>query len=398
MNQPTADLAQLQAGLLAFARRFDDADLRRQPDALLSPLGWHLRHCVFIECLWICEIVGGDDRLTRPLRTDCIPELAPKPTRGARLPPRDALLAWAETEMAANLRRLGRLPAGDTGNRLLDDGYLGDFLADHHAQHLETMAMVATALALARAPDRPRRPGLTANGRAGPDFVTVDGGRIGIGTAHGFAFDNERPARTVDLDAFTIARRPVSNGDYARFIADGGYREPSYWSPAGWHWRRTAGISAPYHWRRAVDGGWVGVGIDGVETLAADEPVSGINRYEAGACARWAGAALPHEYQWEAARRAQAIADHGHAWEWCANDFHPYPGFRPFTYRAYSQSWFDHRHVVLRGASRHTHPRIARPGFRNYYSPHCRHIFAGLRLIADAPSGGAAHNRSGQEP
>ena len=107
----------------------------------------------------------------------------------------------------------------------------------------------------------------------------------------------------------------------------------------------------------------------------------GLSRFEAAAFARWAGGALPHEYQWEVARRRGVLDGVGAAWEWCANAFHPYPGFRAYPYREYSAPWYDGRHFALRGGGRYTEPEIKRASFRNYYTADCRHIFAGVRLL-----------------
>ena len=124
-----------------------------------------------------------------------------------------------------------------------------------------------------------------------------------------------------------------------------------------------------------------GIGLNGPYELAADTAVHGINHYEASACAAWAGARLPHEYQWEAAHRSRQLDDVGRAWEWCANSFHPYNGFSAFPYEGYSTPWFDGTHYSLRGASLHTRPELRRASFRNFYTAEKRHIFAGLRLV-----------------
>ncbi|HKJ09285.1 MAG TPA: SUMF1/EgtB/PvdO family nonheme iron enzyme, partial [Gammaproteobacteria bacterium] len=111
------------------------------------------------------------------------------------------------------------------------------------------------------------------------------------------------------------------------------------------------------------------------------EPVLGINHHEASAYAAWAGAQLPHEYQWEAACRLGLLEHTGRAWEWCANTFHPYEGFESFPYREYSTPWLGGDHYTLKGGSLHTRPPVKRASFRNFYEPDKRHIFAGLRLV-----------------
>jgi iron(II)-dependent oxidoreductase len=127
----------------------------------------------------------------------------------------------------------------------------------------------------------------------------------------------------------------------------------------------------------------------GAYDLPGDAAVSGISYYEAQAYVQWlkqtrpdsfADVRLPHEYEWEIARRLQLLEDCGQAWEWCSNTFHPYPGFQAFPYDRYSKAWFDGNHFTLRGGSLQTRPAIKRPAFRNFYNADKRHIFAGLRL------------------
>ena len=140
-------------------------------------------------------------------------------------------------------------------------------------------------------------------------------------------------------------------------------------------------IHCPDHWRRNPAGHWYGIGNRGPYALTGDDILHGISRFEAVAFATWAGGRLPHEHQWEVACRLQRLEQTGRAWEWCDNSFYPYAGFKPFPYEEYSTPWFDGQHYSLRGGSLHTRPAIKRPGFRNFYQPQMRHIFAGLRLV-----------------
>jgi iron(II)-dependent oxidoreductase len=377
-----ATLAALQRRLLDQAVGFDAEQIRAQYHPLLSPVGWHLRHCAFVEALWIRERLCGDDSLTAPLADQCLPERAAKGGRGAALPDRDALLAWSETTMIENLTILADPPVSPSNGWLRNNndirGYVWDFLIHHHAQHLETVRMARTARVLAEDPPHTVETPLTA---AAPDWHwrAVGAGRYRIGSDRGFAFDNEGPAQTVMLGDFAIAETPVSNAQYLTFIEQGGYRDQALWSAQGWRWR--AGHDRPYAWRRDPAGHWYGLGPDGPRDLDPEAAVDGLSRHEAGAFAAWAGHALPHEYQWEAAAKSGARSRIGEAWEWCANAFHPYPGFRFRPYREYSTPWFDCRHVAMRGASRQTEPVIIRPSFRNYYLADARHHFAGLRLL-----------------
>ena len=349
-------LAALQAALCGAVAGLDDAACRARWHPALSPVGWHLRHCVFIEALWIRERVLGDDRLTAPLAESCLPERAPKDLRAAALPPRDELLAWARAAMAENRALLDSAP----GHPLTAGGWLRAFLSAHLGQHLETVRLALAARHLRRAaPWRAARP--LAPKRCAPAWRAVPAGPREVGTREGFAYDNEAPAFRVRLRGFEIAARPVSNAEYLTFMEE-------------------IGAAAPFGWRRDAAGAWYAVTADGPRDLEPDTPVSGIGLPEAAACARRAGVRLPHEYEWEAAARLDLLEGRGGAWEWCGNRFHPWPGFRWHPYREYSTPWFDGRHGVLRGASPCTEPENRRPGFRNFYPPESRHVAAGLRL------------------
>lgn len=376
---PLARLEALQARLCEAIAAVDDETCRAQFHPALSPLGWHLRHCAFIEALWIREVAQGDASLTAPLHDLYLPWRAPKEMRGGQLLARDALLEWTRGVMAENLDRLAILLDDDGAGAPLDGGYIADFLIDHHAQHIETVAMVLTERALARGTG-----GLMATTpaatRPDPAWRRVAAGTFRIGRDGGFGFDNESPALRAALPEFSIAAQTVTNAEYLAFMADGGYETPAWWRVSGWAWRKDTDASHPHHWRTGANGAWIAFGPDGPAALDGGTAVHGLSRFEAGAFARWAGARLPHEYEWEAARRLGLLDGVGGAWEWCANPFHPYPGFQAFPYREYSAPWYDGRHFVLRGGGAHTEAEIKRPAFRNFYTAKCRHIFAGLRL------------------
>lgn len=375
-------LGQSQTLLLALVENTDEATCRNQYHPDLSPLGWHLGHCVYSECLWLHEKVRGDDSVTAPIADFYTPPRTPKPERGTRLPKQADLLMWAQEIQAFNLHYLRNLRAEWCAHPLLADDYLVHFLIQHNSQHYETMLMILTQKSLNAGQSGTLIPaqGLQAADLR-RDSVDIPAGHYRIGGERPTAYDNELPLQQADLGAYTISRLPVSNAEYLGFIEAGSYRDPGLWDDEGRAWLTASNVSHPDHWRQTTAGDWHAVGIHGVYALAADEPVCGISHHEASAFARWAGARLPHEYQWEAACRIGALEHTGRVWEWCGNTFQPYEGFTPFPYEEYSQSWFDNRHYSLKGGSLHTRPAVKRPSFRNFFEADKRHMFAGLRLV-----------------
>ncbi len=349
-------LKHLQAVLCGIVEGLDDTDCRARWHPELSPVGWHLRHCVFIEALWIRERVLGDDSLTAPLAAECLPEQAPKGARATALPERSELLAWARAVMAENRALLETAPE----HPLLAGGYLRAFLIAHIGQHLETVRLALAARELSKASAyRVTRP-LAARSTA-PSWRLVAAGTGEVGAETGFVYDNETPCMRVRLPAFDIAEAPVDNASWLAFM-------------------EACGGAAPFGWRRDGAGRWFASTAEGPCDLDPRAPVAGVSHGEAAAFARWAGARLPHEYEWERAARLGVIADCGSAWEWCGNGFHPYPGFRAHPYREYSIPWFDGRYMTLRGGSVYSERENRRPSFRNFYEPGSRHVAAGLRL------------------
>ena len=226
------------------------------------------------------------------------------------------------------------------------------------------------------------------------------GGRVEVGHAGGgFSFDNETPRHEVLLRPFEIADRLVSCGDYAQFIADGGYQRPDLWLSDGWATVQAQGWRCPAYWlapddpRLALHGaggggnpaGWQVFGVHGVRPLEADAPVSQLSFYEAAAYAEWAGARLPTEFEWEAASSLPGIRQlTGHVWQWTRSSYDPYPGFRPLPgIAAEYNGKFMVGQLVLRGGSSATPDGHARPTYRNFFPPAARWQFTGLRLARE---------------
>ncbi len=376
----TEQLRRYQQLVLDFVTA-DGADHYQQqfhPD--LSPSGWHLGHCVFTENYWIREAIEG-----RPIDIDdrdlYVPEFSYKPVRGHQLPAFTDLVDWASKEQRDNVGRLQRLQ--NPRHPLLKAGYLGIFLVQHYAQHYETLCQVRSQRQLQQSGGQ-GWPLVAASKPAADAGRPLPAGRYAVGQPQATKpYDNEHPRHTVTLAGCRIGRRPVSNSEYLAFMQARGYDNPLYWSEAGWRWRQASDIDQPGYWRRDDQGRWFGIDIDGPQPLRPEQPVCGINQYEAAAFVAWAGGRLPHEHEWEAAARNGLLEQSGRVWEWCGNTFYPYAGFRAWPYDGYSLPYFDNRHFVLRGGSHHTRRVIKRASFRNYYEADKRHIFAGVRVVWD---------------
>lgn len=384
-----ADLQTVQKLVNQAGRQLNDHDYRQQYHADLSPLGWHVGHCAFLETFWLRETLLADDGETAAHHYLYFPENLPKPQRGPALPDQKAHIDWCEQLQEENQELLLHPPDTLRAHALTENDYLARFLLQHHAQHYETMAMVLTQRQLKTSHEDFQIKHKLSASLPTQDTVKLASGDYRIGYEQGVdAFDNEVPPQTVTLQIFSLSTQPISNANWLAFIEDGAYLEPRFWSRDGWQWRCKNNAEQPEQWLRNSDGDWFGVDATGAHELNAESAVSGINHYEANAFINWLGetdsifshARLPHEYELEAARQHQGLRGGGQVWEWCANTFHAYEGFSPFPYENYSKPWFDDKHFTLRGSSPYTQNAVRRHSFRNFYNPDKRHIFSGLRL------------------
>ena len=204
-----------------------------------------------------------------------------------------------------------------------------------------------------------------------------------------FAFDNEGPRHRVLMPAFRIASRLVTAGEYAEFIADRGYQRPELWLSDGWATVQREGWQAPLYWRN--DGGdgdaqdFTVFTLAGRRPLFSDEPVIHVSFYEADAYARWAGARLPTEFEWETASAHDGAAQlYGVGWQWTQSAYAPYPGYRPLAgaLGEYNGKFMCNQ-LVLRGSSSVTPEGHARATYRNFFPPNARWQFSSIRLAQD---------------
>ena len=246
-------------------------------------------------------------------------------------------------------------------------------------------------------------------------WVSFDGGEIAVGhDGCGFAFDNEGPRHQVLTAPFRLADRPVTCAQWLEFMADGGYDTPTLWLSDGWGQRSVHGWDSPAYWHLGDDG-WQVFTLGGLKAVAPNEPVCHLSYYEADAFARWAGARLPTEFEWEhavtglpevgnigdgarlhpapalavpqacASRSAPLQQMYGDVWEWTSSPYSPYPGFRvaPGAVGEYNGKFMINQ-MVLRGGCCATPEGHIRPTYRNFFHPHTRWHFSGLRLAVDA--------------
>ncbi len=193
----------------------------------------------------------------------------------------------------------------------------------------------------------------------------------------GFHFDNEAPRHKVFLPAFAISNQLITNEEWLEFMEAGGYENPQWWHSDGWAWRQKENIEAPLYWSKQ-EGRWQNFTLAGMQELKREAPVKHISYYEAWAFAQWKGQRLPTEAEWEA---AQEFLDWGARWEWTESAYLPYPGYKPYIGPAKEYNGkFMVNQMVLRGASVVTPTGHARPSYRNFFHPHFRWQFTGLRL------------------
>ena len=381
MDDEIADrLSTLHGRLINQFSLYSENDLRTQYHPDLSQLGWHLAHIAFIEQYWLREVVLGDDSSTKDFHQYYFPELSARTERGGLLDIADfERLQYHFSDAEKLWTELSRI---QYEHPLLKNDYLGWFLIQHAEQHYEIMHMVLHQRAINTVPETRYTAGqFNALDPALPALFIAEG-EYEMGSDDVLACDNEQPVHVATLPAFLIAEKPVTNAEYLGFMQQDAYQRPEFWSDQGWQWKLQSRSIAPDHWRQDGRGNWYSLSLDGPTDIKANEAVFGLSWYEADAFARYAACRLPHEFEWEAAMKADSmlLKSTGQAWEWCANTFFPYTGFQAFPYERYSTPWFDNKHYMLKGAGPMTGNSVRQPSFRNFYNPDKRHIFAGLRL------------------
>jgi len=373
-EQVLAALDDARERTLELVTGLGEDDLAKVHSPIMSPLAWDLGHIAAYEDLWLAHRHAGLELLR--------PELAglydafetPRAVRGD-------IEVLAPADARTYMREVRERAAAAITQRGVGDGSVCEMVVRHELQHSETMRQTLAIAGLLPAGEPPpilsEPSALPRSGTAGDgttegasDWIEISAGSFAMGAEDtGFAYDNERPRHTVALDAFQIARRPVSAASWMRFSEGGGYERREWWSDEGWAWKQEHDITRH----------------PAVATGAPDTPACHVSWFEADAFARAHGARLPSEAEWErAATSAQGtLAQVGRVWEWTNSAFGGYPGFVAYPYREYSEVFFGNAYRVLRGGSWATSPRVKTVTFRNWDLPQRRQIFAGVRLARE---------------
>jgi ergothioneine biosynthesis protein EgtB len=388
----------------------EDCTVQSMPDA--SPVKWHLAHTSwFFETFVLERGVAGYRPYHPQFRVlfnsyyNGVGAQHPRPERGLlSRPSLDEVRAYrADVD-----RRLLELLERSAVEPLADTIELGL----HHEQQHQELILTDVKHMLSLNPLRPAYrdlPPAPARDVAALRWFHHPGGIAWIGhDERSFSFDNERPRHRVLVDAFSLASRLVTNGEYLEFVADGAYSRPDLWLSDGWDVVRSHGWQAPLYWDRDPRGGWRVTTLSGGRDLRPDEPVCHVSFYEADAFARWSGARLPSEAEWETFARKAALDGNfvesgwlhptgvavpdaaapaelfGDVWEWTRSPYAPHPGYHPPTgaLGEYNAKFMCNQ-LVLRGGSCATPRSHVRASYRNFFPPQARWQFSGIRLARD---------------
>ncbi len=389
----------------------EDQSIQSMPD--VSPTKWHLAHTTWFFETFILGRFDASYRVFDPAfhylfnsYYEAEGPRHPRPQRGMLSRPSCADVGAYRDHVDTAMATLVAEATPETWGEIAPLLELG---IHHEQQHQELILMdikhVFSLNPLLPAYQPPRR---RAQGEAAQlSFVAHPGGLVTIGhTGPDFAFDNEEPSHRVWLDPFRLASRPVTCGEFAEFIAAGGYAEPEFWLSDGWATVQQQGWEAPLYWRR-TDGDWHVFTLSGEKRLDPAEPVVHVSFYEADAYAKWAGKRLPAEAEWEVAAASAPLTGNlgdsrlyhpradaggeglrqviGDVWEWTASPYTPYPRFRaPAGAIGEYNGKFMSNQMVLRGGAAITPANHIRRTYRNFFPPSARWAFSGLRLAEDA--------------
>ena len=387
----------------------EDQVVQAMDDA--SPTKWHLAHTTwFFEAFLLKRFLPGyrvfDERFEFCFNSyyETVGARQPRAKRGLLTRPSAAEVRDYRAFVDQALGRLFDTTLKPEAAELIELGI------NHEQQHQELLLTDILSL-FAAEPLKPAYreagPGIGAGHTAPFDWIAFEGGIFEVGhDGDGFAYDNEGPRHETLIHPFRLASRPVTNAEWIEFIEDGGYATPTLWLADGWNTVKSQGWEGPLYFEKA-EGGYGQMSLMGFRPVDPAAPVTHVSYYEADAFARWAGHRLPSEFEWEVAAASVPVegrtlgAGHlrpmpagigarlqqmfGDVWEWTASAYLPYPGFKAAAGAVGEYNGkFMCNQFVLRGGSCVTPEGHVRRTYRNFFYPHQRWQFTGLRLAADA--------------
>ena len=390
----------------------EDCVIQSMPD--VSPTKWHLAHTTWFFDRLVLRCAFPDRRLAHAEYDrlfnsyyNTLGDQFPRPMRGVLSRPTVAeVRAYRHEVDELVLDLLAKHDLEDDLRTIVEMGI------HHEQQHQELMLTdikhVFSCNPLCPVYRERTLPSATGQATSTAAWRSFDEGLYSIGHAGGgFAYDNETPQHRVMVHGFQIAACPVTCGEFLAFINDGGYERPEFWLSDGWKTVQEQGVSAPLYWR-FEDGVYRVFTLSGLRPVDYTEPVCHVSFYEADAFARWFGARLPTEAEWEVATDSPAIEGNfierehyhptaaavssdrglhqmfGDVWEWTASPYVPFPGYEPPSgpLGEYNAKFMCNQ-MVLRGGSCATPQAHIRRTYRNFFPPHAQWQFMGIRLARD---------------
>jgi ergothioneine biosynthesis protein EgtB len=386
----------------------EDCALQSMPDA--SPVKWHLAHTTwFFETFVLEPHARGHAPFDAHFRVlfnsyyNAVGDKHPRPERGLISRPDLARVLAYRDAVDSAMREMAARPLPPALQALIELGL------NHEQQHQELILTDLKHLFAAnplKPAYQPRWP-LKAVKPQPMTWLRFEGGLSEFGHRGGqFAFDNEGPVHRAFVAPFELASRPVTHGEFAAFVADGGYRRPELWLSLGWDSLVARAWRAPLYWTERGEDAFATFTLHGMAEIDPHTPVTHVSYFEADAYARWAGARLPTEYEWELAARDAPIEGnfvdsgalhplpardgaqsgipaqlYGDVWEWTSSSYAPYPGYRPAAgaIGEYNGKFMCGQYV-LRGGSCVTPRDHMRATYRNFFPPDARWQFSGIRL------------------
>jgi ergothioneine biosynthesis protein EgtB len=395
----------------------EDQTVQSMPD--VSPTKWHRAHTSWFFETFLLEPSLAGYRSFHPAYAylfnsyyEGVGARYPRPRRGVVSRPGVGEVTKYRGHVDGAMARLLHEPMAPEVGDLVELGL-------HHEQQHQELLLMDIKHVLSCNPLQPAYATVTVappSPEPALGWVEHPGGLVEVGHGGGgFAFDNESPRHAVHLEPFSVAERAVTCGEWRAFIEDGGYARPELWLSDGWATAQAEGWEAPLYWFRVVDDWWLFT-LGGPQLVDPSEPVCHVSYYEADAFARWAGARLPTESEWETvaastlgypgagrflnrtvlhprpqveASTSAGVGDipsfYGDVWQWTSSAYSPYPGFQPAAGAVgeYNGKFMVNQYV-LRGGCCVTPADHIRSTYRNFFPPSARWAFSGLRLARDS--------------